>query len=50
MPRIFAEHPAAELIAVCDSDPARAAAVAERTGAEAFADFRRLLASPTSTR
>ena len=43
---IFAEHPSAELIAVCDSDLARAAATAERTGAEEFVDFRRLLAIP----
>ncbi len=43
---IYADHPAADLIAVCDADPARAAAVARDTGARGFGDFRALLALP----
>lgn len=44
--RIYADHPAAELIAVCDSDAARAARIAGDTGAQAFGDFRAMLALP----
>jgi predicted dehydrogenase len=44
--RIYADHPAAELIAVCDRDPARVRFVADQTGARGFDDFRALLASP----
>lgn len=44
--RIYAEHPAAELIAVCDSDAGRAAQVARETGARDFEDFRKMLALP----
>lgn len=44
--RIYADHPAAELIAVCDSDPARLRLVAGETGARGFDDFRALLALP----
>jgi len=44
--RIYAEHPAAELVAVCDRDTARLAAVASSLGAAADADFRGLLARP----
>jgi predicted dehydrogenase len=44
--RIYADHPAAELIAVCDRDPARVRFVADETGARGFDDFRALLASP----
>ncbi|MEW9804668.1 Gfo/Idh/MocA family protein [Mesorhizobium marinum] len=44
--RIYADHPAAELVAVCDSDQARAAAVAGETGAQGFDDLHALLALP----
>jgi predicted dehydrogenase len=44
--RIYADHPAAELIAVCDSSPARLGLVASETGARGFDDFRALLALP----
>lgn len=44
--RIYADHPAAELVAVCDSDAARAALVAGQTGARSFEDFRAMLALP----
>ncbi len=44
--RIYADHPAAELIGVCDSDPERAALVARETGAQGFNDLRALLALP----
>jgi predicted dehydrogenase len=44
--RIYAEHPAAELVAVCDSDPGRVAAVAGETGARGFENFHALLALP----
>lgn len=36
----------APLVAVCDSDPARAEAVAAKTGARAYTDYRALLADP----
>jgi predicted dehydrogenase len=41
--RLYRELPGAELVAVCDTDAARAAAVAAREGTEAVADFRSLL-------
>lgn len=44
--RIYADHPAAELIAVCDSDPSRVALVAGQTGAQGFEDFRAMLRLP----
>lgn len=44
--RIYAEHPAAELVAVCDSDPARTAQVAAETGARGFDELRAMLALP----
>ena len=44
--RIYADHPAADLIAVCDSDPERTALVAGETGAQGFNDLRALLALP----
>jgi predicted dehydrogenase len=44
--RVLAEHPAADLVAVADIDPARRAEIAELTGARPFADFRELLAFP----
>lgn len=44
--RIYADHPAAELVAVCDSDQTRAASVAAEMGAKAFDDFGALLARP----
>jgi predicted dehydrogenase len=43
---IFTEHPAARLVAVCDRDPARVAAIMEASGAQGFDDFRTLLALP----
>jgi predicted dehydrogenase len=44
--RIYLNHPAAELVAVCDTDPARVASFAAETGAKGFEDFRALLALP----
>jgi predicted dehydrogenase len=44
--RIYADHPAAELIAVCDADRVRVEAVANETGAQGFNDLRTLLALP----
>jgi predicted dehydrogenase len=41
--RLYRELPDAELVAVCDTDAARAAAIAAREGAEAATDFRGLL-------
>jgi len=41
--RLYRELPGAELVAVCDTDAARAAAVAAREGGEAATDFRGLL-------
>lgn len=43
---IYAEHPVAELIAVCDRDPARVAVVSEASGARGFEDLHALLALP----
>jgi predicted dehydrogenase len=43
--RAYADHPAAELVAVADLDPARTADVADATGARGHTDFRDLLAS-----
>jgi predicted dehydrogenase len=43
---IYADHPAAELVAVCDSDQSRAAAVAAETGAKGFDNVPALLALP----
>ncbi len=43
---LYAEHLSADLIGVCDRDPARVAAVSEATGAQGFEDFRTLLALP----
>ncbi len=40
------EHPAAELTAVCDSDPRRAQQAAERYGAEALTDYNQALKRP----
>jgi predicted dehydrogenase len=40
---VYARHPSTELVAVCDRDAARRAAVRELTGAEDFADFRHML-------
>ena len=42
--RVFAEHPAAELVAVCDQDATRASDLARQLGAEAYGDFQLLLA------
>lgn len=42
--RIYSQNPAAKLVAVCDKNPDRAAAVAGETGVEDCADFRMLLA------
>lgn len=44
--RVYAEHPAAELVAVCDRDEAQLASVAAATGAAPYRDFRDLLALP----
>ena len=44
--RVYADHPAAELIGVADLDPARVAEVAAATGAKGFSDFNELLALP----
>jgi predicted dehydrogenase len=42
--RVFADHPAAELVGVADLDAARRDEIAGETGARAFADTRALLA------
>ncbi len=42
--RIFAEHPAAELVAVCDQDAERAKSVAETLSAAPYGDLHELLA------
>jgi predicted dehydrogenase len=42
--RLYARHPAAKLVAVCDKDADTAAAVASGTGAEAHVEFTALLA------
>jgi predicted dehydrogenase len=44
--RIYADHPAAELIGVCDADFSRAAEIGAALGAEAFASVEDLLAMP----
>ncbi len=44
--RVYGQLPNAEIIAVCDADPARCDAVAGGTSAKAFADFQSLLALP----
>lgn len=44
--RVYAEHPAAELVGVADLDATRVAEVAGQTGATGYADFRDLLARP----
>ena len=44
--RTYLDHPAAELIGVADPDPTRRAEIAGATGAEAFADYRQMLALP----
>jgi predicted dehydrogenase len=44
--RVFADHPAATLVAVCDTDETRARAVGEALGAEAMTDLHALLARP----
>ncbi len=41
--RLYRELPGAELVAVCDTDGARAAAIAAREGGEVATDFRALL-------
>ncbi len=41
--RHYAGNPAAHLVAVVDADPARAAAAAEKHGAEALSDHRELI-------
>jgi predicted dehydrogenase len=43
--RAYAERPGCRLVGVCDLDPGRAAAVASRHGASAFADVGQLLAA-----
>ena len=47
--RVYAEHPAARLVAVCDSDAARRAEVAGAFDARAYASFDDLLADPEVT-
>lgn len=44
--RVYADHPAADLVGVADLDPARVAEVTAATSARGFADFRELLAMP----
>lgn len=44
--RVYKDHPAAELIGVADLDPVRRAETVGMTGAEGFADYRRLLSLP----
>lgn len=44
--RVFSEHPAVDLVAVCDRDLDRLAGVAALTGARGFADLRDVLALP----
>jgi predicted dehydrogenase len=44
--RVYKDHPAAELIGVADIDPARVAETVGVTGADGFADYRKLLALP----
>lgn len=44
--RVYHDHPAAELVAVADLDPARLAEAVDVTGAEGHSDYRALLARP----
>ena len=44
--RVYAQHPAAELVGVCDSDAARRIEVSGHLGATAYADAAALLAQP----
>jgi len=44
--QLYAEHPAAELVGICDLGSERLAAVAASTGARGFEDFHELLAVP----
>lgn len=44
--RIYAEHPAADLVGVCDTDAGQLAQVSRALGARAFSDFNDLLALP----
>ncbi len=44
--RIYAEHPAADLVGVCDTDKKRRTQVSSSLGAGAFADFNELLSLP----
>ncbi|HEX2528580.1 MAG TPA: Gfo/Idh/MocA family oxidoreductase [Geminicoccus sp.] len=44
--RVHAVHPSAELVAVCDQDPAAVEQLSSLTGAQGFGDFRDLLAMP----
>jgi predicted dehydrogenase len=44
--RIYADHPVAELIGVCDSDPARVKLTIGEAGVMGFGDFHALLALP----
>lgn len=42
--RVFADHPAAELVAVCDQDSSRARSLGEKVTAEAYDEMHELLA------
>ncbi len=44
--RLYAEHPAADLIGVCDRDPSRLDEMKARSGTPGFDDFNALLALP----
>jgi len=44
--RIYADHPIADLVAVCDRDAARADEIGRSLGAQPYSDFRELLARP----
>lgn len=44
--RLYAEHPVADLVGVCDCDASRRDAVTRLTGAQGFDDFNALLALP----
>ena len=44
--RVYADHPAADLVAVADIDGARVAELASATGATGYGSFRELLAQP----
>lgn len=43
--RVYADHPAADLVGIADVDPARGAEIAAATGAKRYADYNELLAS-----